>query len=281
MLQLYGKPIFTIDGTDDDLQIEQVIDFCWSSGGMFAAGFSGARPEIKLLNPIVVAAKFVAVRNGETSLPGADEDRIGRPRASKFDVSEPATGCGRKVGLFTSANTCPHMKTFAPNTNTNTNTNTGAGPKFGLQIARAPVGEIPTEAEAVEMTAAAGIPPDFARLVYQDWSSRSGKDGAGNVVPWLPYVTKRWAREQVEWKAGTHRGRKAQGPGATVGPAFLEVAAYAREKWGDDPRRANWAVSFYQHWNDSRRQWKRNGVLIDWKIELTAQVAKWRGCCDK
>lgn len=30
MLQLYGKPIFTIDGTDDDLQFEQVIDF---SGG--------------------------------------------------------------------------------------------------------------------------------------------------------------------------------------------------------------------------------------------------------
>ncbi|HEV2455103.1 MAG TPA: hypothetical protein VGY98_12635, partial [Verrucomicrobiae bacterium] len=30
MLQLYGRPIFTIDGTDDDLQFEQVIDF---SGG--------------------------------------------------------------------------------------------------------------------------------------------------------------------------------------------------------------------------------------------------------
>jgi hypothetical protein len=30
MLQLYGKPIFSIDGAEDDLQLEQVIDF---SGG--------------------------------------------------------------------------------------------------------------------------------------------------------------------------------------------------------------------------------------------------------
>lgn len=202
-----------------------------------------------------------------------------RPRAQNSRCPDPPRDIVEKYGLFTSAsaNTCPRVKTFAPNTNTNTisNTRTKVVPPFLGGEGRLP-SEIPSEAEAVEMTATAGIPPDFARHVYQDWSSRGGKDGGGNVVPWLPYVTKRWAREQVEWKAGTHRGRKAQGPGQTVGPAFLEVAAYAREKWGDDPRRANWAVSFYQHWNDPKRQWKRNGVLIDWKIELTAQVSRWR-----
>lgn len=142
---------------------------------------------------------------------------------------------------------------------------------------RAHGSEIPTGTEAIAQTVAAGIPPDFARYVHADWSSRSGRDGAGNLVPWLPYVTKRWAREQTEWKAGTHRGRKSVGTARPPGcPAQREVEAYAREKWGDDPRHENWAVSFYRHWNDPRRAWARQGIIIDWKDELTRQTAKWR-----
>ena len=140
-------------------------------------------------------------------------------------------------------------------------------------------GEIPSETEAVAQTAIAGIPPDFARFVYQDWSSRNGKDASGNLVGWLPYVTKRWVREQVEWKSGTHRGKKSgqahssKPPGA---PTLAEVHAYAKEKWGTEPGCANWAASFYTHWNAPGRQWKRNNIPIDWKIELTQQVARWR-----
>lgn len=72
--------------------------------------------------------------------------------------------------------------------------------------------EIPSEVDAITQTATAGIPEPFTRYVYADWASRSGKDGAGNVVRWLPYVTKRWAREGVGWRAGTHRGKKSAGP---------------------------------------------------------------------
>lgn len=200
--------------------------------------------------------------------------KVERPRAAKPKFPEPPARLVERFGLFTPANTCLQTKTNASFPNTDTDTNPNAGAEQGR--ARDPVGEVPTEAQAVEMTVNAAIPPDFVRLVYLDWFSRNGRDGAGNVVAWLPYVTKRWAREQVEWKAGTHRGRKAKSPGQAMGPPFLEVAAYAREKWANDPRRANWAVSFHRHWSDPKREWKRNGVVIDWKIELTAQVAKWR-----
>lgn len=71
--------------------------------------------------------------------------------------------------------------------------------------------EIPTEAEAVAATATAGIADDFCRWVYADWSNRAGKDAGGVPVRWLGYVTKRWAREQIEWKAGTHKGKARAG----------------------------------------------------------------------
>ena len=139
--------------------------------------------------------------------------------------------------------------------------------------------EIPSVEEAIAQADGAGIPPDFVRFVFADWSSRAGKDAAGNVVAWLPYVTKRWARELVEWRAGTHRGRKSSAVASVRPegvPARAEVHAYVREKWGDDPRHANWAVSFHAHWGDPKRNWQRNGRLIDWKVELTAQIARLR-----
>lgn len=136
--------------------------------------------------------------------------------------------------------------------------------------------EIPTEQEALDQTATAGIPADFARYVFQDWSSRQGKDAAGNVVAWPHYVTKRWAREQVEWKAGTHRGKKAAPSAARVGPTLAEVRALLVEKHGKTPEVENWAVSFYGHWNDPKRNWSRKSHPIDWKVELSQQVAKWK-----
>lgn len=77
---------------------------------------------------------------------------------------------------------------------------------------------IPSESEAIAMTVSAGIPGDFATFVYHDWRSRNGRDACGSVVSWLPYVTKRWTREQVEWKAGTHRGNKKRENSKPGGP---------------------------------------------------------------
>lgn len=68
--------------------------------------------------------------------------------------------------------------------------------------------EVPDFEQAFAQTVNAAIPEKFCRYVYDDWSSRSGKDGGGNLVQWLPYVVKRWTREQVEWKAETHKGNR-------------------------------------------------------------------------
>jgi hypothetical protein len=53
MLQLYGKPIFTIDGTDDDLQFEQVIDFSGGEDDYRRSTLIGANQCQKLVNVIV------------------------------------------------------------------------------------------------------------------------------------------------------------------------------------------------------------------------------------
>lgn len=65
--------------------------------------------------------------------------------------------------------------------------------------------EIPDLSQAIEQCRNSGIPPDFAEMVYESWSSRGGKDGAGVVVPWLPHIRKRWKYEQHEWRGGTHK----------------------------------------------------------------------------
>jgi len=67
--------------------------------------------------------------------------------------------------------------------------------------------ELPDFDQAFAATANKAIPCDFCRYVYDDWSTRQGKDAAGNLVEWLPYVSKRWTREQVEWQSGKHKGR--------------------------------------------------------------------------
>ena len=83
-----------------------------------------------------------------------------------------------------------------------------------------PAAEIQSELECVAMTQAAGIPKEFSSYVYQDWSSRAGKDAGGVVVSFLPYVTKRWARESVEWRSGKHNGKKKDAAIRPVGGVF-------------------------------------------------------------
>lgn len=70
--------------------------------------------------------------------------------------------------------------------------------------------EVPDFEQAFVQTSSAGIPKEFCRYVHDDWTSRGGKDGAGNIVEWLRYVVKRWAREGTEWRNGTHKGNKSQ-----------------------------------------------------------------------
>ena len=143
----------------------------------------------------------------------------------------------------------------------------------GGERAREDCFEVPDFERAFAETASAAIPKEFCKFVFDDWTSRSGRDGGGAIVRWLPYVVKRWSREQVEWRSGTHKGRKSAAA-ERVGPTLDEVRALVKEKYGDDPRSGVWAASFQSQW--TARGWRRNGKLIDWKVELSAQCAKWR-----
>lgn len=68
--------------------------------------------------------------------------------------------------------------------------------------------ELPNVERAIAQIANAGVPEDFARYAFDDWSSRDGKDGSGVSVTWPRYAKKRWNREGQEWQAGTHKGNK-------------------------------------------------------------------------
>ena len=64
------------------------------------------------------------------------------------------------------------------------------------------------------------------------------------------------------------------GKSHSIGPKLSEVVNLCAEKWSEDERNANWATSFHTFWE--RREWKKNGRPIDWKVELSNQVQKWR-----
>lgn len=82
----------------------------------------------------------------------------------------------------------------------------------------------------------------------------------------------------AKWNETLDRSRGSGLPGKPVlsGPKRAQVTEYAKEKWGDDDRHTNWAISFHSWWSDPSRTWQRNGKLIDWQDEFTKQVMKWR-----
>ena len=57
-------------------------------------------------------------------------------------------------------------------------------------------------------------------------------------------------------------------------PTLGEVNALCKEKWGKDARHTNWGASFFRFWDG--KEWKRHGIVIDWRVELSNQVNKWR-----
>lgn len=75
-------------------------------------------------------------------------------------------------------------------------------------------GEIGTEVLSLDQVKAAvmtsGIPDGFVQLVYASWLGRAGRDGANVAVDIVAYVRSRWAKEQTDWRAGTHSGLRQQ-----------------------------------------------------------------------
>ena len=132
--------------------------------------------------------------------------------------------------------------------------------------------EVPDLAQAKAMVMTDGIPDDFIALAHADWMDNAGCNSKGIAKPWQAYVRGRWRYESVEWRNGTHRGKKRSGGAVDThgGPPLKEVEAYAREK--DPVTGAAYAFRWWTAWNG--RQWKsRDGRSIDWKVKLSADLA--------
>lgn len=93
-------------------------------------------------------------------------------------------------------------------------------------------GGIPSLEQVKAAVMTTGIPDGFVEMVYETWASRSGKDGAGVVVEVVAYVRKRWRKEQVEWRDGTHRqkGNQTHGAGRQSGRASVNRNQATRNK---------------------------------------------------
>lgn len=52
------------------------------------------------------------------------------------------------------------------------------------------------------------VKPDFARMVFDSWDGREGKDAAGINVKFEKHLRKRWNQEGEQWSNGCHSGQK-------------------------------------------------------------------------
>ena len=119
-----------------------------------------------------------------------------------------------------------------------------------------------------------GCPTDVADKAWNKAMSRGGRDAKDIPIRnWRAHLAAEWAYEQAR---RAESGQRVKAPRLAGVPKLSDVAAYAKMKWDDDPRHANWAVSFYSFWADQKRNWQRHGKVIDWQVELSAQVSKWR-----
>lgn len=98
----------------------------------------------------------------------------------------------------------------------------------------------------------------------------------------LPANERHWFPNAMEalltkWQPTLDRARQARNAKpARSGPSLKDVADLCREKWPDDGNSGRWAASFHGYWSDPKRRWLKNGRLIDWPVELSAQVSRWR-----
>lgn len=129
--------------------------------------------------------------------------------------------------------------------------------------------EIPTWDEVRNLAAMRGVLESSAKRFFdyhQDnnlWINKTGR-----LI--------NWESKLVNWQVeDRQRGFSSPSP-KSLGPKSSDVQSYFQEKWGDDQRCSGWAASFLGYWSDQKRDWKRNGVPIDWKVEASRQVSKWR-----
>ena len=163
-----------------------------------------------------VVAKFFAVSNGVWSH-GRIEKEILKAKSQKEAKKRGAEATNRKRWSHSDTVSDSHSDTLSGSQNGRSSPSPSPSPSYTERGT-----EVPTLEQAVKdaqnQTQPHLIPnADFIKFVYQDWSSRYGKDAGGILVDWRKYVAKRWDRECEQWKNGNHKGKTKPTNGKTNG----------------------------------------------------------------
>jgi hypothetical protein len=62
--------------------------------------------------------------------------------------------------------------------------------------------------ERVPIQLRSEVKPDFARMVFDTWDGRDGKDASGILVKFEKHLRKRWNAEGEQWQNGCHSRQK-------------------------------------------------------------------------
>lgn len=124
--------------------------------------------------------------------------------------------------------------------------------------------------DAIKQAEGVGVETDFVLKTWDKAVSRGGHDSKGQPIrSWKAYVKCEWSYERDRLA----RNGNGHATKASVGPKLDEVVTEITNKIGAVSS-ASRAAGFIAHWG--KRQWKRNGRLVDWREELSMMCAKWK-----
>lgn len=103
--------------------------------------------------------------------------------------------------------------------------------------------------------------------LFAEAFKKSGKEMAFCPHDTTFFFNERYTNEPSAW--GFEKT-----PVLKIGPTILEVRQFVNEKETDPTLRAKWATGFFYEWQ--KRKWEKHGKPLDWKIELSAQIGRWR-----
>lgn len=166
--------------------------------------------------------KWLSGRDGNLTFPGY-ESHNGETAKRR------ALGSKRKTVFRKSADKCPahtgtNVHENAEQRREEKSTSTTHTPR-----ATNDESEVPDEPLAMAQAATAGVPEEFAKLVYSEWFEKQGhyRDG---LIPFRRRLMGRWSRERAQWEAGTHSSQRKGKPNGQRTEADRE-----RDRTGYEP----------------------------------------------
>ena len=241
----------------------------WSSGGLtdearHKLGISSAES-----GTCQVAAKFSKADDGLWKNPRLEQERA--KQTAFRELQSQKAQARHKLGTSSAqASYMPEACSPSPSPSSK-----------GMRESVRACAERPSPAEVQAYAVQIGLAPWKA----EDWFNEM--EGCGwldfnhrSVAKWQPLLLRVKAKWEADGRPVSPPASKfygglnaAQGGASSFGPSLAEVKEYAREKDDGSGRAVGNALHWYSFWE--KRNWKnRAGKSIDWKVELSAHLAR-------